>query len=87
MNLHSFLLINPWIDSEETLIGIALMIYAVYNYTNQQRHTHSRPPQAERYNALTQLVMEGVRGHSKSIRILDHRWSTRPPPPTQLPKH
>ena len=41
-NFHSFLLVNPMITTRETLITVALMVYAVHTATDRLRHEARR---------------------------------------------
>ena len=76
INLHTFTLTNPLINSEEKLASSALLIYAVYNVFNTLRHDGAQLSATETYNALTQQVREAVKGHAKSMEILKQLWST-----------
>ena len=80
-HLHSFLLCNSHITSTETLTTIALLIYGVYNATNQLRYT---PPTTniDMYDFVVQHIRQGCKGHDKSASTLDNRWH---PEPTHSP--
>ena len=83
-NLHTFLLCNANIRTQEQLINIALAIYAVCNATNTFRRK-SPPIGTNIYEALVQWTKEGIRHHAYSTRILDNNWNphytTTPLPP------
>ena len=75
LNLHTFTLTNPRIDTTERLTSTALLIYAVYNLTNTLRKDGEKLTRQEAYNALTQHAREAVRGHPRSARILRQLWT------------
>ena len=79
VNLHSFLLVNPLVNTKETLTTIALLVYATYRCTNFQRHAQTPLPPDALYDAMTQWVREGVRGHGPSTRVLTRRWIAHDP--------
>jgi len=73
-NLHTCLLVNPAIDTKETLVVVALLVYGVYSLTNNLRKRGGLTD-ATAFEALAQSVREGARGHVLATKILDGRWS------------
>ena len=82
-NLHTFLLVNPRINTKETLTAVALAIYSVYTCTSQARWRGACSSSAA-VDAIKQGIREGAKGHSKALRVLSARWSQEPPA-TPLP--
>ena len=78
-NLHTFLLCNANIRTQEQLINIALAIYAFYNATNIFRRK-SPLIGTNIYEALVQWTKEGIRHHAYSTRILDNNGTHTTPP-------
>ena len=73
-NLHTFLLCNSHIRTQDELASVALLVYAVYNATNHFR----RNPVAEEsdvLDAVAQRMREGAKNHQKASRALDNRWT------------
>jgi hypothetical protein len=83
VNLHTFNLCNPHINTQEDLVISALLIYAMYRATNWHRHHQEQPPQ-NMYRAFCQWAREGALNHAQTMRILDGRWS-RHRPATLIP--
>ena len=81
-SLHTFVLTHPDINSKESLVKIALLIYGVYRTTNAVR-AH-RVAGTNYFEAIKQAIKEGARGHSGSMLILDNCWSMSAPS-TPLP--
>ena len=75
LNLHTFTLTNPQINTTERLTSTALLIYAVYNLTNALRKDGEKLTREEAYNALTQHAREAVRGHPRSAGVLRQLWT------------
>ena len=86
-NLHTFLLCNSCIASQDELASIALLIYAIYSATNRFRH-QPPPADADIQEAVTQWLREGARNHSNATEVLDNRWNphrrTTPLPPIPI---
>ena len=76
INLHTFTLTNPLINTKERLASSALMIYAVYNVFNTLNQEPTQLSAAEVYNALTQQIREAVKGHPTSMDIIKQLWTT-----------
>ena len=83
-NLHSGLLCNANIRTEDQLTTIALLNYGLYNTTNYIRHTPGTPT-TQITDILAQHIREGARHHPKATAVLDNRWNrdriSRPLPP------
>ena len=83
INMHTFLMCNPHIQTKEDLTAAAILVYAIYRATNSQRF--GQPvPQMDIYRALAQWAREGVFGHAAAERVLRERWMDHPPA-TDLP--
>ena len=82
-NLHAFLLVNPRINTKETLTAVALAIYSVYTCTCRARWRGACSATAA-VDAIKQGVREGAKGHGKALRVLRTRWGPEPPA-TPLP--
>ena len=61
-NLHTFLLCNHHINSTELLTCVALVVYAIYNTTNQLRYDPLARA-SHGYDMACQYLKEGVRRH------------------------
>jgi hypothetical protein len=74
ISLHTFLLCNPHIETQQQLIASALLVYAAYRATNHFRHSSIPAPDVA-YDALVQFAREGAVGHQLSARTFDEMWS------------
>jgi hypothetical protein len=74
VSLHTFVLCNPHIETQQQLIAAALLVYATYRATNLFRHSSIPTPEVA-YDALVQFAREGARGHQLSARTFDEMWS------------
>ena len=74
-HLHSFLLCSNFINTQEELTCIALLIYAIYNATNHYR-THPTPHHHIIQEAIAQWLREGAAKHTNATKVLDNRWSS-----------
>ena len=72
--LHTFVLVNPDIDSKECLVKIALLTYGIYRTTNAVRGRSNVG--ANFFEAIKQAIKDGANGHQEASRILDGSWST-----------
>ena len=84
-NLHTTLMVNPLIDSTETLTTVALMVYGIYTITNKLRAQGASRGEVA-FDALAQAVKEGARGHRAASKVLCKRWQTGPTASTELPR-
>ena len=86
-NLHTILLVNPMINTTETLTTVALLGYGLYTTTNRLRHRQGCHCD-DALDALMQTIKEATRGHSASSKVLNSRWSlersSTPLPPLPL---
>ena len=82
-NLHTFLLVNPRINTKETLTAAALAIYSIYTCTCRARWRGACSSTAA-VDAIKQGIREGAKGHRNALRVLSTRWSPEPPA-TPLP--
>jgi len=86
-HLHSFLLCNTYIRTQDELTSIALLIYALYNATNYYRH-NPPAPDVNVHEAVTQWMREGAKNHRNATHALDNRWNPtrhdKPIPPIPL---
>ena len=73
ISLHTFLLCDPRICTEEELTKSALLIYATYRAFNHYKHA-APPTSADVHDALNQWCKEGVKGHTLSSRTLAKIW-------------
>ena len=86
VNMHTFMMCNPAVSTEEDLTAAALLVYAAYRAFNHQRH--SAPGGATRAflsDALRQWVREGAMGHSSAMGVMRQRWQTNSPSTTLPP--
>ena len=74
INVHTFMLCNPLVKTQQDLISTALLIYAIYRATNCFRHSGIAPTENYTNDALEQWTNEGAKGHYISSRTLDSRW-------------
>jgi hypothetical protein len=63
---------------EDSLLGVSLLTYAIYNATNLYRHRGGPIGKEVAIEAMNQLCMNAVQGHAASTRWLDERWGERP---------
>ena len=80
VNLHMFMFCCPTVTTAEDLTMGALLVYATYTATNNQRH-HGPLDTLHLYDAMVQWVREGARGHSGATSVLQTRWKQQTPPP------
>jgi len=83
-NLHSGLLCNANIRTEDGLTTIALLNNGLYNTTTYIRHTPGTPTN-QITDILARNIREGARHHLNATTVLDNRWNrdrlSRPLPP------
>ena len=84
VNIHTFTCTNPLLHSKELLTRAALLIYATYKALNHQRHAPCPLQSEDLYHAMCQWIVEGVRGHAYSCKVLASTWTNREHTP--LPK-
>ena len=70
VNLHTFTLTNPCLNTKQLLSRAALLIYATYRALNFQRRASTALHGEELYNAMCQWVVEGARGHAQTCQVL-----------------
>jgi hypothetical protein len=75
LSVHTFMLCNPNIRTQQELTVSAILIYAAYRATNHYRHAPTPSPTAV-FDALVQWAKEAVRNHPSSTAVLDGLWST-----------
>ena len=63
------------IDTEELLIRSAILIYATYRALNYQRHAVPPLQDEDLHHAMSQWLIEAVRGHDKSSHALASAWT------------
>ena len=64
-------------EDKEALICMAVLLYAVYNTTNQYRPLGGVSENTA-FEAIKQQCRNAVAGHSASMRIVDSLWAERP---------
>ncbi len=73
-HLHTFMLCNVNIGTQDHLTYIALLVYGVYTTTNQLRpnppSTHSHT-----YDMVVQHIREGAKHHHKATQAIDNIWN------------
>ena len=69
-----FLLARKELVHTETLVCMAVLVYAVYTTTNRLRKMSNRDPELAA-GALEQNVREAVRNHLPSERVVNNRWA------------
>ena len=70
---HGFLLAHPGITTREDLTMLGLLHYGIYSITNYRRRNGANS-NADAYEAISQSIIEGVKGHAGAMRALDSRW-------------
>ena len=75
VNLHTFTCTNPFLHSEELLTRAALLVYAVYRALNHQRQATVPLLGDDLFQAMSQWIIEGARGHARSCQVLSRTWS------------
>ena len=75
VNIHTFTLTNPFLRTQEQLIRAALLIYATYRALNHQRRSETPLNSEELHHAMSQWVVEGARGHTRTCRALASAWT------------
>ena len=64
-------------EDAEALTCMAVLLYAVYNTTNQYRPLGGVSENTA-FEAIKQQCRNAVAGHSASMRIVDSLWAERP---------
>ena len=73
-NLHTFLLCNPHIQSQEELTTVALLIYATYNTTNQLRSSPTNWSVKQQHATAEQTGTTHNVTHNTNIHDLITQW-------------
>ena len=73
----TFMLTDPRIDDEETLTCVAVLVCATYMATNCFRQCGGTDAVTAK-EALEQYCRQAVRGHLRSQRVTDSRWTQNP---------
>ena len=74
VNLHTFMLCNPYIGTQEDLVASAVLVYAVYRGSNHYRHNPPRGPSSV-HQVLRQFAREAVMGHKYSSAVVRAMWT------------
>ena len=61
------------LKDNDTLVCIAVLVYTTYITTNKLRRIGNRYPQPAG-EALGQNILEAIRGHPRSEKIVNGRW-------------
>ena len=75
VNIHTFTLTNPFLRTQEQLVRAALLIYATYRALNHQRRSETPLNPEELHHAMSQWVVEGARGHTRTCHALASTWT------------
>ena len=72
--LHTFVLVNPDIDSKGCFVEIAVFhFYGIYRTTNAVRGRSNVG--ANFFEAIKQAIKDGASGHQEASRVVDGCWS------------
>ena len=75
VNIHTLTCTNPLIDTAELLTRAALLVYATYRALNYQREAAIPLQGEDLFQAMSQWIVEGARGHVHSCRVLSSIWT------------
>ena len=75
VNIHTFTLTNPLLRTQDQLIRASLLIYTTYRALNHQRLSESPLNSEELHHAMSQWVVEGARGHTRTCQALASTWT------------
>jgi hypothetical protein len=74
MDLQTFMLADARLQNDDSLICVAIIIYATFMATNRFRQ-EGGASQRVANDALEQYCRNAVKGHLRSQRVVDSRWS------------
>ena len=75
LGLDLWLLNSYWLDGDEALRGLAILIYGTYNAFNSIRHGFI-PNEQQAYHCIIQHCKQGSFGHGKCMKFLDSCWKS-----------
>ncbi len=78
-SLHTWVMANEELISDDRLVSTALIIYSTYRAVNFYRH-HGHTDRETAMQFMKQAINQGVRGHRKAAGFLNGLWdqSSRP---------
>ena len=73
--IDTFTLTDVRIEDADTLVCVAILVYATYMATNRFRQVGGTTLQIAT-EAMEQYCRQAVKGHQGSQQVLDNRWAT-----------
>ena len=70
--LNLWVLNSAWLDSDDNLTLMCVLIYGVYMTFNHCKHSHLQFSQHV-FDHMIQQCKQGTAGHPRSMRLLDSR--------------